>query len=51
MLNFPKCMFLIGLGVGGTLMYQKYSKPAMRELEKIMDQTVKKVNQELDEMM
>ena len=46
-----KSMFLIGLGIGATLAYQKYSKPAMREIEKLIDKTVKNVNDELEEMM
>lgn len=54
-MNVVKCMaksmFLIGLGVGATIAYQKYSKPAMREIEKLIDKTVKNVNEELEEMM
>ena len=46
-----KSMFLIGLGVGATIAYQKYSKPAMKEIEKFIDKTVKNVDKELEEMM
>ena len=46
-----KSMFLIGLGVGATIAYQKYSKPLSREIEKLIDKTVKNVNDELEEMM
>lgn len=45
-----KSMFLIGLGVGATIAYQKYSKPLSREIEKLIDKTVKNVD-ELEEMM
>ena len=31
MKNVAKSMMLIGLGVGATMMYQKYSKPVMKE--------------------
>ena len=34
-----------------TLMYQKYSKPMMKEMEKIANKTMKKMNKELEEMM
>lgn len=50
-MNLTKNMILVGLGVGGTLAYQKYSKPAMKEIEKVIDKTMKKVDKELDEMM
>ena len=32
-----KNMFLIGLGVGATIAYQKYSKPLSREIEKLIE--------------
>ena len=51
MKNVAKSMMLIGLGVGATLMYQKYSKPMMKEMEKIANKTMKKMNKELEEMM
>lgn len=50
-MKIAKSMLLVGLGVGGTIAYQKYSKPAMKKLEKFVDKSVKKVNQEIDEMM
>ena len=46
-----KTSLLIGLGVGGTLMYQKYSKPMINKMEKLIDKTVKKVDSELEEMI
>lgn len=51
MKNVAKSMMLIGIGVGATMMYQKYSKPVMKEMEKFVDKTMKKVNKELEEMM
>lgn len=50
-MKVAKSMMLIGLGVTGTLAYQKYGKCAMNELEKVVDKTMSKVNKELDEMM
>lgn len=46
-----KSMMLIGIGIGATLMYQKYSKPVMKEMEKFANKTIKKIDKELEEMM
>ena len=51
MKNSLKSMMLIGLGVGATIAYQKYSKPLMKEMEKVTNKTMKKMNKELEEMM
>ena len=51
MKNTIKNMMLIGIGVGATMMYQKYSEPLMKEMGKIVDKTKKKMNKELEEMM
>lgn len=51
MKEMAKAMMFMGMGVGMTLAYQKYSKPAMKKIEKMIDKTVKKVDEELDEMM
>ena len=51
MKNSLKNMMLIGLGVGATIAYQKYSKPVMKEMEKFANKTMKKMNKELEEMM
>ncbi|MEG2322292.1 MAG: hypothetical protein RSB71_02265 [Bacilli bacterium] len=50
-MKIAKSMLLMGIGIGATLAYQKYSKPAMQKIEKLIDKTVRKVNNELDEMM
>ena len=42
---------LIGIGIGATIMYQKYSKPVMQEMEKFANKTIKKIDRELEEMM
>ncbi len=51
MKNTIKNMMLIGIGVGATMMYQKYNKPVMKEMEKFINKTKKKMNKELEEMM
>lgn len=51
MKSILKDALLLGAGVGATLAYQKYSKPAMKEMEKIVNKTIKKVDDTLDEMM
>lgn len=51
MKNTLKNMMLIGVGVGATIAYQKYSKPVMKEMEKLTNKTMKKINKELEEMM
>jgi len=54
-MNFVKCMMkdilFIGIGIGGTLVYQRYNKQIGREIEKLIDKTVKKVDDSLEEMM
>ena len=44
MKNVAKSMMLIGIGVGATMAYQKYSKPVMKEMEKFANKTMKKMN-------
>ena len=46
-----KSAMFIGIGIGATYAYQKYSKPMMKEIEKFTNKTMKKVNKELEEMM
>ncbi len=50
-MKLAKSMLLIGMGVGGTILYQKYSKPVMKEMEKLIDKTVNSVSSTLDDMM
>ena len=54
-MNMVKCLMkdalLIGVGVGATVAYQKYGKSAMNEMEKVVNKTIKKVDDTLDEMM
>ncbi len=49
--NIAKSMLFMGIGIGATIMYQKYSKPVMKEMEKIANKAMKKIDKELEEMM
>lgn len=42
---------LMALGAGAVLAYQKYNKPVMKKMEKVVDRTMKKTNDKLENMM
>lgn len=44
-------MALMGLGAGTVLMYQKYNKPVMKKMEKVVDKAVKKADKQLENMI
>ena len=46
-----KDMALMGLGAGAVLMYQKYNEPVMKQMEKVMNKTIKKADKQLENMM
>lgn len=46
-----KSMALIAAGAGAVLAYQKYNEPVMNKLEDIVDETMKKANKKLEDMM
>ena len=46
-----KSMALMALGAGAVLAYQKYNKPVMKKMEKVVDKTMKKANNKLEDMM
>jgi len=50
-MKMGKTMALIGLGAGAVLAYQKYNKPMMKKMEKVVDNTMKKANDKLENMM
>lgn len=50
-MKLGKNMMLVGLGVGATLMYQKYSKPLMKSMKKEFNKVADKVETKLDDMM
>ncbi len=51
MMKLGKSMVLMGLGAGAVLAYQKYNKPVMAKMEKIVDKTMKKTSDKLEDMM
>ena len=50
-MKLGKSLALMGMGAGAVLAYQKYNKPVMDKMEKIVDKTMKKANEKLEEMM
>lgn len=50
-MKIGKSMVLMGLGAGAVLAYQKYNKPVMAKMEKIVDMTKKKAGETLEDMM
>lgn len=50
-MKLGKNMALIGLGVGATLAYQKYSKPMVKAVKKKFNKMANKVDTKLDDMM
>ena len=46
-----KSMALIAMGAGAVLAYQKYSEPVMNKLSDIAEDTMKKANEKLEDMM
>lgn len=54
-MKIGKSMALMGLGIGAgvasTIAYQKYRKPLMKKMEKVVDQTIEKANNKLEHMM
>ncbi len=50
-MKIARSMLLVGLGVGATIAYQKYSKPVKHKVESFVNKTTKRINQDLDEMM
>lgn len=50
-MKMMKSMTLMGLGATAVLAYQKYSKPMMRKMENVVNKTMKKANDSLENMM
>lgn len=46
-----KSMALVAMGAGAILAYQKYSEPVMNKLSDIAEDTMKKANKKLEDMM
>ena len=50
-MKLEKDLALMGLGAGAVLAYQKYSKPVMKKIDKLVDTKMKKVDSALENMM
>ena len=50
-MKLAKNLALMSLGAGAVLAYQKYSKPIMKKVEKMMDEKMKMVDNALEDMM
>jgi len=50
-MKIGKNMALLAMGAGAVLAYQKYNKPVMKKMNKVVDKTIKKANNKLEDMM
>lgn len=50
-MKLGKSMALMAMGAGAVLAYQKYNKPVMKKMEKVVDKTMKKADKRLEDMM
>lgn len=50
-MKVAKVVALMAAGAGAVLAYQKYSKPVMKKCKKIMDETLSKSDEKLDDMI
>ena len=50
-MKIAKDMALVAAGMGMLCLYQKYNKPVMKKMKKIVDNTMDSVNEKLDNMM
>ncbi|HHU54239.1 MAG TPA: hypothetical protein GXZ63_00210 [Mollicutes bacterium] len=50
-MKMSKNLALMALGAGAVLAYQKYNKPIRNQVEKVIDKTMKKSENQLGNMM
>lgn len=50
-MKIGKDLAFMAMGAGAVLAYQKYNKPVMKKMEKVVDSTIKKANDKLENMM
>lgn len=50
-MRFAKNMMWTALGAGAVLAYQKYEKPMMKEMDKMVSKALKSTNHKLEDMM
>ncbi len=49
-MKMTRDMVMMSLGAGAILAYQKYKKPVMKKLDKVVDKTMHKANNMLENM-
>lgn len=50
-MKIAKDIMLMSIGAAAVIAYQKYSKPMMKEIDKMMKQKMKEMNNALENMM
>ena len=50
-MKLVKSMALMGMGAGAVLAYQKYNKPMMKKVNKLVNNMKEKASDELENMM
>ena len=50
-MKMTKDIMMMSLGAGAVLAYQKYKKPVMKKLDKVVDKTMHKANKAIEDMM
>lgn len=50
-MKLGKTLALMDMGAGAVLAYQKYKKPMMKSVDKMLDSKMKKVDKALEDMM
>lgn len=50
-MKMTRDVLMMSLGAGAVLAYQKYNKPVMKKLDKMVDKTIHKANDKLESMM
>ncbi len=50
-MKYGRSLMLMALGAGTVLAYQRYNKPIMRKMEKMFNKTMRKAENELENMM
>lgn len=50
-MKISKNLALMALGAGAVLAYQRFNKPVKRQMDKVVNKTINKANDKLENMM
>lgn len=50
-MKMTRDIMMMSLGAGALLAYQKYNKPVMKKLDRVVDKTMQKANKTIEDMM